>query len=253
MGTQTAIEWADATVNTGMGCTKVSSGCKNCYMFRLMARFGKDGSVPVPRDPTKIAKSIADLGPVPCTVFLNSMTDTFHPSYPDDLIATWLDLIARTPHTYLILTKRAGRMADYFSAHPLPDNAWVGVSVESPAHYDRIHALLRVQTVRRFISFEPLLDSVHDAPLFGISWVIVGGESDPGAPRRMDPRWAIEMRDRCKQLLIPFFYKQTGGSRKINGAWGGNELAGRRHIAVPREFTRRPVDAEPDRQTKLFQ
>ena len=127
------------------------------------------------------------------------------------------------------------------------------MSVETPDHYDRIHSLLRIPVARRFISFEPLLASVYDAPLFGISWVIVGGESDPGAPRRMDPRWASAMRRRCEQAGIPFFYKQTGGSSKINGAWGGNYLDGRRHIAFPREFKRRPVDAEPDRQTKLFQ
>ena len=119
MGARTAIEWADATLNTGMGCTKVSEGCKNCYMFRLMKRFGRDPDTAAPRKTTAIAKSIADLGPTPRVVFLNSMTDTFHPDYTDVMIDEWFDVLSRTPHRYLVLTKRVERMARFFSFRPL--------------------------------------------------------------------------------------------------------------------------------------
>ena len=250
MGTTTAIEWADATVNTAMGCTKVSEGCKNCYMYRLMTRFGRDPDQPAPRKTTAIAKSIADLGPTSRVVFLNSMTDTFHDDYSHDLIDEWFDLLSRTPHKYLVLTKRINRAVEFFRAEGVPPNMWIGTSVESKRHYGRIAALNQIQTTRRFVSFEPLLESVADAPLYGVSWVIVGGESDSKAPRPFSDVWARELRDRCQQMAIPFFYKQHGGTRKIGGVWGGNHLDGRQCLQMPGELALSKPAIDP--QTRLI-
>lgn len=257
MGTTTQIEWADATLNTAWGCTHVSPGCANCYMYRLSRRYGHDPDVPKARTTERIVDCIRKLGPEHRVVFLNSMSDTFHDAYSDELITEWLGLLfTRAPqHRFLLLTKRSSRMAEYFAGRTVAPNVWLGVSVETPAQFGRIQELESIEMPdkwsRRFVSFEPLLASVKDAPIDRLDWVIVGGESDFRAPRPMDPDWAREVRDACRARRIPFFLKQLGGKRKINGAWGGNVLDGRRHLEMPDALRLRTKESTSATQTTL--
>ena len=231
MGNTTSIEWADATLNTAWGCTKVSKGCDKCYMFRLSHVFGKSTD-PAPRKPKALQQAIRKLGD-PKIVFLNSMSDTFHESFPDEMIEGWFDELARTPHVYICLTKRPSRMMRFERSHRIPDNFWVGTSIEGKSAYHRLQPLRKMAHPTKFVSLEPLLESVKDIDLTGIHWVIVGGESDFMAPRKFEEQWAREIRDRCAAEKIPFFYKQSGGRKKVNDIWGTNILDGRTHLEMP--------------------
>ena len=242
MALGTSIAWADATINTGYGCGRISSGCDNCYMFRMLE--GKHGRHlnPNPEKPVAIPlwqfeKRITSLGRRPRRVFLNSMTDTFHSAYTNQTLDDWFKLIATRGinHTWLVLTKRAVRLQHYFAYHDIPPNVWLGVSVESRAMYKRIRTLCEISASagRRFLSVEPLLEPVDDLPLDGIDWVLVGGESDYSAPRPFDEEWARSIRDRCVARSIPFFYKQSGGTVNNGGHWGSNLLDGRTWEEVP--------------------
>ena len=234
MGNKTAIEWADSTVNLATGCTKVSRECERCYMFRIRGSH-KQSTIFELRAPDAAKKAIKRLGSrTPRRVFLNSMSDTFHEDATDDQIRTWFAWLEQTPHTYIILTKRAGRLRKFAAAYGLPRNSWVGVSVGERAAYHRVKTLQKVQHHTKFLSLEPMLESLHDVDLDGISWVIAGGESDYVAPRPFDPQWAREIRDRCDMAGIPFFYKQSGGSRRNEeGVWGTDILDGRKHHDAP--------------------
>lgn len=250
MGKHTNIEWATATWNPWMGCTKVSLGCKNCYMFRDQKRFGNDPAVlrqskTTFRDPLKWNR--------PRIIFVCSWSDFFHPDVPEKWRTSAYKIMQMTPrHTYLILTKRPEQMAarlpmSWFmgAGNPYP-NVWLGVSAENQKHADeRIPQLLKIPAAVRFVSAEPLLgpieinqgwfeyspkDSaghIYKAYRPGIHWLITGGESDFKNPRPCDLDWVRDIRDQCQEIEIPFFHKQHGGSKKINGAWGGRELDGR--------------------------
>jgi protein gp37 len=150
-------------------------------------------------------------------VFVNSMSDLFHPEVPDDFILQVFDVMADTPeHTYQVLTKRAKRLSTLARKLPWPSNVWMGVSVESQRYAFRVDQLRRVDASVRFLSIEPLLGPVQ-IDLTGIGWVIVGGESGPGA-RPVDPSWVRSIRDQCSEQEVPFFFKQWGGrTPKANG------------------------------------
>lgn len=235
MALGTTIGWADATINTGYGCTRVSPGCKNCYMFRMLKgengrRLNPNPTSPLRIEHTVFADRIKTLGHSPKRVFFNSMTDTFHDAYEDEVLDRWFELIGNegSRHTWLVLTKRAGRMAEYFAHRGTPPtNVWLGVSVETRKQYDRITILRKITCTRRFLSVEPLLEPVPDLPLLGIDWVLVGGESDYHSPRPFHEDWARQIRDRCTRANIPFFYKQSGGTVNHGGHWGTNVLDGR--------------------------
>jgi protein gp37 len=242
MTTMSRIEWTEQTWNPAVGCTKKSPGCKNCYaevMAKRLQAMGAPGYEKgfalqiLPQrldDPLRRKK--------PTTFFVNSMSDLFHERIPDSFIEQVFDVIARTPqHTYQILTKRDVRLSRFFRERPVPDNAWLGVSVENKRHgVPRIDHLRQVAARIRFLSVEPLLEDVGALDLRGIHWVIVGGESGPKA-RPMKPEWADSVRRQCDEQGIAFFFKQWGawgadGKRRAKHA-NGRELRGRTWDDMP--------------------
>jgi protein gp37 len=150
----------------------------------------------------------------PQMIFVNSMSDLFHEDIPSSFIEEVFFVMSRAPwHTFQVLTKRATRLADFARHLEWPPNVWMGVSVENADHTDRIDALRSVPSKIRFLSLEPLLGPLADLRLTNMNWVIVGGESGPGA-RPMDPAWVVDLRDQCLHAGIPFFFKQWGGVHK---------------------------------------
>jgi protein gp37 len=150
----------------------------------------------------------------PRMVFVNSMGDLFHDEVPVDFIKRVFEVMERTPrHTYQLLTKRADRMAEVAPLLPWADNVWMGVTVEDNTRMSRVERLREIPSAVKFLSVEPLLEPLHDLSLDGIDWVIVGGESGPGA-RRMQHEWVCSIRDACVDRSVPFFFKQWGGARK---------------------------------------
>lgn len=225
----TSIEWTDATWNPVAGCTVLTAGCTNCYAMRMAARLeamGTDKYRGLTRKSGGRAKwtgkirldrkalSIPATWSKPRRVFVNSMSDLFHPDVPADFIGDVWNVMAETPrHTYQILTKRPDRMAEIVPGLQKLANVWLGTSVENDAVLFRIDELRKVPAFVRFISFEPLIGSVADADLTDIHWAIVGGESGPNA-RHMEPIWVEEIESLCRDAGTAFFFKQWGGKNK---------------------------------------
>lgn len=239
MSSQSAIEWTDATWNPVRGCTKISPGCKHCYAETWAERFRGVPNHPYEQGfdlrlvPQKLLEPVR--WKEPRMIFVNSMSDLFHPGVPDEYIAKVAEVMSLADwHIYQILTKRSERMMELlngkleqFSKNP---HIWWGVSVENRKHgAPRIEHLRRAHVAVRFLSVEPLLEDLGDINLDGISWVIVGGESGPGA-RVMRADWVKGIRDRCKRARVPFFFKQWGGTRKKES---GRKLDGRTYDEFP--------------------
>jgi protein gp37 len=244
---ETTIEWTDATWNPVAGCTVLTAGCTNCYAMRMAARLaamGQDKYAGLTRKSGKRAvwtgkihldeKSLA----IPATwskprlVFVNSMSDLFHPDVPAPFIRKVWRVMEETPrHTYQILTKRPDRMAEALStkAFRVLPNVWLGTSVEDDRVLERLDHLRRVPASIRFVSFEPLIGSVARASLRGIHWAIVGGESGPRS-RYMDPAWVDEIEVMCRAAGAAFFFKQWGGKNKKAT---GRTLRGRTFDEMP--------------------
>lgn len=232
-----AIEWTDATWNPVTGCTKVSSGCDNCYAERIAERFRGVAGHPFERGFDLVERPERLDQPLswrkPRRVFVCSMSDLFHKRLPagfvDQVFAT---MQAAPQHVFQVLTKRSSRMRDYLLARhapPLP-HVWCGVSVEDRRAVERVRHLRDTPAAVRFLSIEPLLGPVADVlDLDGIHWAIVGGESGPRA-RPMDAAWARDVRDACAAARVPFFFKQWGGRTPKAG---GRLLDGRLHDAMP--------------------
>jgi protein gp37 len=215
MSSQSKIEWTEQTWNPTTGCTKVSPGCKHCYAevmakrLRAMKATGYDNGFKLSileerlKQPLKRKK--------PTTYFVNSMSDLFHEDIPDSFLDKVFDTITKTPqHTYQILTKRAERLPLYFSKKNVPDNAWLGVSVEDQKYgVPRIDFLREVKAKVRFLSIEPLLENLGKINLDKIQWIIVGGESGPNA-RKMEPHWVENIKRQADIANVPFFFKQWG-------------------------------------------
>lgn len=242
MATNSRIEWTEQTWNPTVGCTKISAGCKNCYAETMSRRLkamgvpGYEAGFKLSLLPERLTQPLARRKPT--IYFVNSMSDLFHERVPDRYIDQVLEVINATPrHTYQILTKRAHRMARYFSARRVPENVWLGVSVENRKHgLPRIEPLRMIQVLVRFLSVEPLLEDLGQINLRGIHWVIVGGESGPKA-RRMQSAWAESIRKQCESQGATFFFKQWGawgadGVRRAKGA-NGRELAGQTWDDMP--------------------
>lgn len=243
MGDKSAIEWTEATWNPTTGCDRVSAGCDHCYALTLAKRLKAMGNPKYQNDgdPRTSGPGFGvtvhpDALGIPYTwkrsrvVFVNSMSDLFHARVPMDFIRQVFDVMADTPHhTYQVLTKRAHRLARIAEKLEWPTNVWLGVSVESPDHYDRIHDLVKVPAAVRFLSCEPLLAELPGLPLEGIDWVIAGGESGHRA-RRVEPEWIRDIRDQCVRARTPFFFKQWGGTTPKSG---GRELDGRTWNQMP--------------------
>lgn len=243
----TTIEWTDSTWNPVAGCTILTAGCTNCYAMRMAARLEAMG-VEKYADTTRKsggrakwtghirldqdALSVPHTWSRPRRVFVNSMSDLFHDDVPADFIhQVWSTMKATPRHTYQILTKRAGRMAELLQRDEFPvlPNVWLGTSVEDGRVLNRLDDLRRVPAAIRFVSFEPLLGSVAGAELIDIHWAIVGGESGPGA-RPMDPAWVDEIEAACRRAGTAFFFKQWGGRNKKAS---GRELRGRTYDEMP--------------------
>ncbi len=221
----TRIEWTNKTWNPVTGCTKVSPGCDHCYAERLSNRFGRDFTQ-VTRHPNRLDAPLH--WREPSYIFVNSMSDLFHPHVPFAFVDQVFDIIRQCPqHTFQILTKRPSRMWRY--PGQWPTNAWAGVSIESQEYAWRADTLRRVPTAVRFLSVEPLVAPITTLNLQGIHWVIVGGESGPGH-RPMDINWVRALRDQCVQEHVSFFFKQWGG---LTPKSGGRELDGRTWDEMP--------------------
>lgn len=244
---ETSIEWTDATWNPVAGCTVLTAGCSNCYAMRMAARLEAMGlekykgltrksggravwtgkirvdskSLEAPRGWTK-----------PRRVFVNSMSDLFHPKVPQSFVLQVWQVMQSTPrHTYQILTKRPELMAAMLSdpQFSILPNVWLGTSVEDDRVLGRLDALRAVPAAVRFVSLEPLIGSVAAGDLTGIDWAIVGGESGPRS-RTMKPEWVDEIEAMCQRSGTAFFFKQWGGKNKKAA---GRMLNGRIYDAMP--------------------
>ena len=232
------IEWTDATWNPVTGCTKISPGCDHCYAERFAERFrGVDHHPYTQGFDLRLHEARLDQPRrwmKPRRVFVNSMSDLFHTDVGTDFIDRVFAVMEEADrHIYQILTKRSGRMRRYLNGRyrerAAPPHIWCGVSVEDNLRKARIRHLHRSQAAVRFLSIEPLLERLHGLDLEGIHWVIVGGESGPGA-RPMKEDWVREIRDRCLAEGVPFFFKQWGGFRPKSN---GRELDAREHNDMP--------------------
>jgi len=198
-------------------------------MFRLSKQFGKDPEKVVLLDLKKAERRLKDMGE---KVFVNSMSDTFHEAIPFETIRAWFDLFEDFPEKqFQVLTKRINRALQFSKTYEIPKNVWLGTSIEDEAHLFRMQTLKHVDAKIRFISFEPLLGAIPYVNFVGISWVIVGGESDYKDPRPMDPDWAESIRKNCEDYATPFFFKQAGGIGGDNA--GGSLLHGKGYKAFP--------------------
>jgi protein gp37 len=222
MAANSAIEWTEATWNPVTGCTKISSGCKNCYAERMTRRLKAMGQSNYTSGfKVKTHKKVLSL-PLQWKksrrVFVNSMSDLFHEKVPVNFILDVFLIMSMTPqHTFQVLTKRSENLRKLNQIISWPDNVWMGVTVENNDCLYRIEDLRNTAAKTKFISFEPLLDRISNPNLRGIDWVIVGGESGPKA-RPMSSLWVEEIRDLCVKSEIPFFFKQWGGfNKKKNG------------------------------------
>lgn len=240
MSQTSAIEWTDATWNPVRGCTKISPGCKHCYAETFAERFR--GVVGHPYEqgfdlrlvPTKLAEPLR--WRTPKMIFVNSMSDLFHDAVPEDYICAVAEvMVAANWHTYQVLTKRPERLQRLLNSRlsfaAEQPHIWWGVSVEDKEYgVPRIKALQSAKATVRFLSIEPLLENLGPMNLNGIGWVIVGGESGPGA-RPMKKDWVTAVRDQCRVAGVPFFFKQWGGTRKSET---GRALDGRTYDEFPR-------------------
>ena len=224
------IEWTQMTWNPVTGCTKVSAGCKHCYAETLSHRLqaigvnGYERGFELTLHPARLDAPLRRKRPT--VWFVNSMSDLFHEKVPFAFVDGVMETIRQTPqHIYQILTKRPQRMARYFTKRKVPENAWLGVSVENQRHgVPRIDVLRSIQADIRFLSCEPLLEDLGTLDLHKIHWVIVGGESG-GKARPMRKEWAESIRQHCAAEGVAFFFKQWGAfgedgvrrSKKANG------------------------------------
>jgi protein gp37 len=239
MSQNSTIEWTDATWNPVRGCTKISPGCAHCYAETFAERFRGVKDHPYEQGfdlrlvPDKLGEPLRWASPK--MIFINSMSDLFHQNVPDEYIERVCRVMEMANwHTYQILTKRADRMRDLLSgrlrfAATLP-YTWWGVSVENQKHgLPRIEIIRDAPANMRFLSIEPLIEDLGELNLAGIGWVIVGGESGPGA-RPVEKSWVENIRDQCVSANVPFFFKQWGGTRK---AKSGRLLNGKSHDDMP--------------------
>jgi protein gp37 len=234
MGAKSSIEWTEATWNPLTGCSKISPGCKNCYAERMSIRLKAMGQ-PNYSNGFKLTLHEESLDiPLhwkkPMNIFVNSMSDLFHKDVPMEFIEHVFDIMNQAQqHRFQVLTKRSERLRIISSQLHWASNIWMGVSVENQDYVYRIDQLREIEAAVKFLSIEPMLGPLNDLNLDGIDWVIVGGESGPGA-RAMDPAWVAEVRDQCLIAQVPFFFKQWGG---VNKKKAGRQLDGRTWNEMP--------------------
>ncbi|WP_419919898.1 DUF5131 family protein [Candidatus Poriferisocius sp.] len=243
MADRSGIEWTEVTWNPTTGCDKTSPGCDNCYALTLAKRLQAMGQTKYQNDGDPRTSGLGFALTVhedtlaaphkwksPRLIFVNSMSDLFHPEVPFDFIKRVFTVMAETPqHTYQVLTKRSKRLATLAERLDWPPNVWMGVSVETCRYAFRLDHLRSVNAAVRFVSAEPLLGPLPNLDLSSIDWLIAGGESGPGA-RPMDEAWVRDLRDQCGTAGVAFFFQQWGGRTPKAG---GRELEGALHNEMP--------------------
>lgn len=218
MATQSRIEWTESTWNPLTGCTKISPGCKHCYAERMAKR------LQAMRQPNYVNGFKLTMHEhvlekplewkTPQVIFVNSMSDLFHKDVPLEFIQRVFDTMKRAHwHQFQVLTKRSDRLAELSPYLEWTDNIWMGISVENEKYTFRIDDLRKTGAKIKFLSVEPLIGPISKMNLKGINWVIVGGESGPGA-RPLEREWVVSIRDQCVKAKVPFFFKQWGGVQK---------------------------------------
>ena len=229
-----SIEWTDDTWNPVTGCTRVSPGCDHCYMFALYPRL-RGMHVPGYESSPDEVRLLPERLQTPLSwkkprrVFVNSMADVFHPKVPFDFVLEMFLVMAEAAeergHVFQILTKRPGRAVAWWEKYQQrfpggwPPRIWIGTSVESQKYAPRLTVLERLPALVRFVSAEPLLERIDLTPWLesrAVNWVIVGGESGPGA-RPMEMDWVRDLRDQSASAGVAFFLKQLGGVRNKRG------------------------------------
>lgn len=223
----TKIEWTDATWNPVTGCSKISAGCAHCYAETMsrrlramgMAKYANGFKVSLHEDVLNEPKKWRK----PRTIFVCSMSDLFHEDVPFEFVDKVMRVIKDTPrHYYQLLTKRAERMEEYFQYRDVPENVWLGVTVEVQSSKNRIDSLRRIQNAPiKFLSCEPLLEDLGVLDLNGIDWIIVGGESGNQA-RPMKEEWVMSIKTQCEEAGKSFFFKQWG-------TWGSDGVKRDKH------------------------
>jgi protein gp37 len=244
------IEWTEATWNPLTGCTKISPGCKNCYAERLAIRLQAMGQANYANGfKLTLQEQAIDL-PLRWkksrTVFVNSMSDLFHKDVPSSFIRRVFEVMRSAHwHQFQVLTKRSERLLELSPELTWAPNIWMGVSVENLDYTYRIDYLRHTTAHIKFLSLEPLIGPLPNLNLRGIDWVIVGGESGPGA-RLMEPEWVRNIRDQCHKANVAFFFKQWGGIHKSktgreldNRTWDDMPLAKLTRIQKSQQFGRR--------------
>lgn len=237
MATNSAIEWTEATWNPLTGCTKISPGCKHCYAERMAKRLMSMGQANYANGfKLTLQEQMLELPLTwkkPRTVFVNSMSDLFHQSVPADYIERVFQVMNKAHwHQFQVLTKRSERLSEMSRRLIWSSNIWMGVSVENQDYTFRIDHLRRTDAQVKFLSLEPLLGPLPNLNLNKIDWVIVGGESGPGA-RPMNPDWVKQIQVQCNQARVAFFFKQWGGVHKKKT---GRQLDGRTWDELPPVF-----------------
>ena len=241
MGDNSAIEWTNATWNPTTGCTKISSGCKNCYAERLSPKLKRWGIKKYVNNfeftqheselrlPLKWKK--------PKKIFVNSMSDLFHEKAEMGFIEkSFMTMFAADWHTYQILTKRPDKMVEFsrmfnkLFGFPIPSHIWMGTSVENNSTLFRIDELRKVKCYSRFVSFEPLLEKLENINLENIDWAIIGGESGPNY-RAVREEWVLDLIKQCKKQKVSIFFKQWGGPRPKSG---GRIIRGKTYNEYPK-------------------
>jgi protein gp37 len=234
MSEKSKIEWTDSTWNPVTGCNKVSPGCKHCYAETFAERWRGIPGHPYEQGfdlrlwPDRLEMPLA--WKKPRMIFVNSMSDLFHEKVPSAFIQKVFGTMARASwHTFQVLTKRSARLVEMAPDLVWPPNVWMGVSIESASYLWRADHLRKVPAAVRFLSLEPLLGPLGELDLSGIHWVIVGGESGPGA-RPIEAQWVREIQAQCRIAGVPFFFKQWGGVQKKRN---GRVLDGRTWDEMP--------------------
>ena len=242
---ESCIEWTDSTWNPVTGCTKISDGCKNCYALRMSKRLKAMGQ-PNYRNGFDLTMHdhMVEL-PIkwkkPQRIFVNSMSDLFHKDVPLEFIQRVFETMQIADwHQYQVLTKRPDRLAELDDQLPWADQIWMGTSVENEKVLWRIDCLRNTGAKIKFLSLEPLIGPLRNIDFAGIDWVIVGGESGPGA-RPIDIEWVRDLRDQCLEQGVAFFFKQWGGVQKSKS---GRILDGRTWDEYPAVLPSMPAQLE---------
>lgn len=237
MSEKSSIDWTESSWNPVTGCSKISSGCLNCYAERLAKRLQKMNPEGKYKNGFKLTLHENDMDlPLkwkkPRTIFVNSMSDLFHKDVPYEFVERVFGVMKKASwHTFQVLTKRPERM-NHFTNKIYKDilpNVWLGTTIENKEAVNRLNELKRTRARIKFVSFEPLVGPVGKINLKGIDWVIVGGESGPNH-RTMEKDWVIEIKNQCRNLEIPFFFKQWGG---FTPKAMGRELDGKTYDEYP--------------------